>query len=63
MPIFVQSVGRPLRIIVAGAHCFGIWGSLAIACTDYHFRQDTKESIREAIHQLPDGWKFYMHLA
>jgi hypothetical protein len=63
MPIFEQSVGHALKIVVAGACCFGIWGSLALACADYHFRQDTEESIREAIRLMPDGWECYMRLA
>ena len=63
MPIFARSVGRALKIVVAGACCFGIWGSLALARAHHHFRQDTEESIREAIRLMPDGWEYYMRLA
>jgi len=62
MPIFEQSVGRALKIVVAGACCFGIWGSLALARAHYQFREDTEESIREAIRLMPDGWEYYMRL-
>jgi tetratricopeptide (TPR) repeat protein len=63
MPIFEQAVDRALKIFVAGACCFGIWGSLTLARADYQFRQDTEESIRKAIRLMPDGWEYYMRLA
>jgi len=63
MPLFEQAVDRALKIVVAGACCFGIWGSLTLARADYLFRQDTEESIRKAIRLMPDGWEYYMRLA
>ena len=63
MPILEQAVGRAFKIVVAGACCFGIWGSLTLARADYLFRQDTEESIRKAIRLMPEGWEYYMRLA
>lgn len=60
---FRRSVVYALRVIVAGACCYGIWSSLALARADYLFKQDTKKSVRSAIRLVPDGWVYYMRLA
>ena len=63
MPFPRHSVGHALRIIIAGACCFGIWCSWTLARADYLFQKDTEESVRSAIRLVPDGWKYYMRLA
>src|SRR5271157_4111995 len=63
MPLLRRSVGVALRIIIAGACCFGIWCSWEFACADYLFQKDTEESVRSAIRLVPDGWEYYMRLA
>jgi hypothetical protein len=63
MPLLRRSVGVALRIIIAGACCFGIWCSWEFACADYLFQKDTEESVRSAIRLVPDGWEYYMRLS
>lgn len=63
MPLLRRSVGVALRIIIAGTCCFGIWCSWEFACADYLFQKDTEESVRSAIHLVPDDWEYYMRLA
>src|ERR1039458_3602316 len=63
MPISRRAVGDALRIIIAGACCFGIWYSWTLARADYLFQKDTEESVRSAIRLVPDGWEYYMRLA
>jgi tetratricopeptide (TPR) repeat protein len=63
MPFSRRSVGYALRIIIAGACCFGIWCSWTLARADYLFQKDTEESVRSAIRLVPDGWEYYMRLA
>jgi hypothetical protein len=58
-----QSVGIVLRVTIAGACLFGIFCSWKLAYADYLYRTDTKESVRSAIHLVPDGWEYYMRLA
>jgi len=58
-----KSVSVALRIAVAAACCVGIWSSLSFARADYLFQLDTDQSIRSAIHLVPDGWPYYMRLA
>ena len=60
MPFSLRSVGYALRIIIAGACCFGIWFSWTLARADYLFQKDTEESVRSAIHLVPDGWEYYI---
>jgi hypothetical protein len=63
MPNMPKSVASALRIIVAAACCWGIWSSLNFARADYLFQKDNDQSIRSAIHLVPDGWPYYMRLA
>jgi len=63
MPLLRRSVEVALRIIIAGACCFGIWCSWEFACADYLFQKDTEESVRSAIRLVPDGWEYYMRLS
>jgi hypothetical protein len=63
MPLLRRSVGVALRIIIAAACCLGIWSSWKFARADYLFHQDTEQSLRAAIHLVPDGWEYYMRLA
>ncbi|MGA2086718.1 MAG: hypothetical protein ABSG60_14500 [Terracidiphilus sp.] len=63
MPLLLRWVGVALRIIIAGACCFGIWCSWEFACADYLFQKDTEESVRSAIRLAPDNWEYYMRLA
>jgi len=63
MPNLHKSVASALRVIVAAACCVGIWSSLNFARADYFFQKDTDQSIRSAIHFVPDGWPYYMRLA
>ena len=58
-----KSVSVALRIAVAAACCVGIWSSLSFARAEYLFQLDTDQSIRSAIHLVPDGWPYYMRLA
>jgi hypothetical protein len=55
--------GVALRLIVAGACCFGIWRSFDFARADYQFQQNTETSIRSAIRLVPDNWEYSMRLA
>ena len=63
MPNLHKSVVAALRVAVAAACCVGIWSSLNFARADYLFQKDTDQSIRSAIHFVPDGWPYYMRLA
>ena len=63
MSLLRRSVGIALRIVIAGACCFGIWCSWTLARADYLFQKDTEESVRSAIRLVPDGWEYYMRLA
>jgi hypothetical protein len=51
------------RVIIAVVCAFGIWYSFRIARADSLFRQDTPESIRLAIQQVPDQPEYYVRLA
>ena len=63
IPRLRQPVGVALRIILAAACCLGIWSSWKFARADYLFHQDSEESVRSAVHLVPDGWEYYMRLA
>ena len=63
IPLLRRSVGVALRIIIAAACCLGIWSSWEFARADYLFHKDTEESVRSAIHLVPDRWEYYMRLA
>ena len=63
IPHLRRSVEVVLRIILAAACCLGIWSSWKLARADYLFHQDTEQSVRAAIHLVPDGWEYYMRLA
>jgi tetratricopeptide (TPR) repeat protein len=56
-------VANTLRIVVAGACCCGVWGSLSLARADYLFKKDTENSVRAAIHLAPDSGQYYMRLS
>ncbi len=58
-----KSSGIAVRVIVAVACCLGIWYSLLLARADFYFKKDTGDSIRKAVHLVPDGWPYYMRLA
>ena len=63
MPLLRRSVTNALRVAGAAVCCLGIWCSWTLARADYLFHQDTEASIRSAISQTPDNWKYYMRLA
>jgi tetratricopeptide (TPR) repeat protein len=52
-----------LRFAVVSACCWGILCSWRLSRADYLYRQDTEQSIRQAISTTPDAWKYYMRLA
>jgi hypothetical protein len=56
-------VAASVRILVAAVCCLGIWFSWTAARADLFFRADKVNSLRAAIHLVPDGWPYYMRLA
>ena len=56
-------MAQGLRLLCAAACLWGAWWSWNLARADALFREDSAESVREAIRLVPDQPRYYMRLA
>lgn len=52
-----------LRLLIVATCLWAIWFSWTLARGDFLFRQNTEESLRQAISIVPDAWEYYLRLA